>query len=46
VLAHLQGWLGELRQGLVFDERDIADREDSVVPDDPEIGAGADPAAG
>jgi hypothetical protein len=46
VLAHLQGRLGKLRQRLVVDERDVADREDVPVPGDPEVGAGADAAAG
>jgi hypothetical protein len=45
VLAHLHGWLGELRQGLVLGDRDVADREDPVVPNDPEVRAGADAAA-
>jgi hypothetical protein len=45
VVAHLQGWLGELRQGLVFGERDVPDREDPVVANDSKVGAGADAAA-
>jgi hypothetical protein len=46
VSAHLQGGLGQLRQRMVLDERDVADREDPVVPGDPEIGSGHDaPAA-
>src|SRR5256885_3543994 len=40
VLAHLQGGLGQLRQRMVLDERDVTDREDPVVPGDPEIGSG------
>jgi hypothetical protein len=46
VLAHLQGRLGKLRQGLVVDEREVADRENVPVPGDPEVGAGADAATG
>jgi hypothetical protein len=45
VLAHLQGRLGQLRQRLIPDERDITDREDPVLPRDTKIGADEDPAA-
>jgi len=43
VPAHLQGRLGELRQRLAVDERDVADREDPVVPGDAQVGARAEP---
>jgi hypothetical protein len=46
MLAHLQGRLGELRQRLVLDDCHVADREDVAMPGDPEVGAGADTAAG
>jgi len=45
VLAHLQGRLGELRQRPAVDDRDVTDGEDPVLPGDPQVGAGADPAA-
>src|SRR5215469_10288255 len=44
VLAHLQGRLGELRQWLTVDERDVTDREDPLVPGDTKIRTDADAA--